>query len=54
MNVRKGIRKLADLTKSPLRVAIANPDVVFVCMLTVEIAEKNLTPEQIKRLKMVL
>ena len=55
INVRKGnlkgIRSLADLAKPSVRVAIANPEIVFVGMLAAEIIEKSLTREDIKLLK---
>ncbi|HQO64755.1 MAG TPA: extracellular solute-binding protein, partial [Syntrophorhabdus sp.] len=55
INVRKGnlkgIRSLADLAKPSVRVAIANPEIVFVGMLAAEIVEKSLTREDIKLLK---
>ncbi len=50
INVRpgnpKGIRRLADLARPGLRVAIANPDGVCVGAYAVEIFEKHLTPAQ--------
>ncbi|MBP1749194.1 MAG: transporter substrate-binding protein [Deltaproteobacteria bacterium] len=55
INVQKGnpknIKGLADLARPSLRVAIANPELVFTGMLSVEIIQHSLTPEQIGQLK---
>jgi molybdate transport system substrate-binding protein len=55
INVQKGnpknIKDLADLAKPSLKVAIANPELVFTGMLAVEIIQGSLDPGQIARLK---
>ncbi|OPY64252.1 MAG: putative binding protein precursor [Syntrophorhabdaceae bacterium PtaU1.Bin034] len=42
----KGIRTLADMARPGIRVAIANPETVFVGMLAVEIVDKSLSPQE--------
>jgi molybdate transport system substrate-binding protein len=55
INVQKGnpknIKGLADLAKPSLKVAIANPELVFTGMLAVEIIRRSLGPDQITQLK---
>lgn len=55
INVRKGnpknIKGLADLAKPSLKVAIANPELVFTGMLAVEIIQRSLDARQIALLK---
>ncbi|MCX5814766.1 MAG: molybdate ABC transporter substrate-binding protein [Proteobacteria bacterium] len=50
INVQKGnpknIKRLKDLTREGIRVAIANPEVVYIGMLTAEIVDKNLTVQE--------
>lgn len=58
INVQKGnpknIKTLKDLTRSGLKVAIANPEGVCVGIYAVEIIEKNFTPKEKKAFKMNL
>ena len=55
INVQKGnpknIKGLEDLARPSLRLAIANPELVFTGMLAVEIIQRSLTADQIKQLK---
>jgi molybdate transport system substrate-binding protein len=50
INVQKGnprgITKLKDLTRPSLRVAIANPEIVFSGMLAAELVDKSFTPDE--------
>jgi molybdate transport system substrate-binding protein len=50
INVQKGnpknIRGLKDLTKDGLRVAIANPEIVYIGMLAAEIVDKSLSAQE--------
>lgn len=50
INVQKdnprGILSLKDLARPAVRVAIANPEIVFVGMLAVELVDKALVPEE--------
>lgn len=47
----KSINGLKDLTRPSVRVAIANPETVYIGMVAVEIAEKTLSPEEKKAFK---
>ncbi len=47
----KGITNLKDLTRPSLRVAIANPEIVFTGMLAAELVEKSLSPDERKLFK---
>lgn len=55
INVQKGnpknIKGLEDLARPSIRVAIANPELVFTGMLAVEIIQRSLSTDQIMRLK---
>jgi molybdate transport system substrate-binding protein len=42
----KGIANLKDLTRPSLRVAIANPEIVFTGMLAAELVDKSLSPDE--------
>jgi len=42
----KGITSLKDLSRPSLRVAIANPEIVFTGMLAAELVDKSLTPDE--------
>lgn len=42
----KGIKNLKDLTQPSIRVAVANPEIVFTGMLAAEIVEKAFSPEE--------
>ncbi len=42
----KGIRRLADMCRPGVRIALGNPETVFVGMLAVEIAEKSLPAQE--------
>ncbi|MEN6439019.1 MAG: molybdate ABC transporter substrate-binding protein, partial [Syntrophobacter sp.] len=50
INTQKGnsmnIRGLKDLTRPGLRIAIGNPQIVYVGALAVEMVEKNLSPDE--------
>jgi molybdate transport system substrate-binding protein len=50
INVQKGnpknIRGLKDLTRSGIRVAIGNPDIVYIGMLAAEIVDKGLSAQE--------
>ena len=50
INVQKGnpknIRGLKDLTRSDIRVAIENPEIVYIGMLTAEIVDKSLSAQE--------
>ena len=50
INVQKGnpknIKGLKDLTRPGIRIALGNPETVFIGMLAVEILEKGLLPEE--------
>jgi len=50
INTQKGnpmnIRGLKDLTRPGLRIAVGNPQIVYVGALAVEIVEKNLSPDE--------
>ena len=50
INVQKGnpknIRGLKDLTRSGIRVAIGNPEIVYIGMLTAEIVDKGLSAQE--------
>ncbi len=55
INVRKGnpknVKGLEDLARPSLKVAIANPELVFTGMLGVEIIRRSLSADQITQLK---
>jgi molybdate transport system substrate-binding protein len=42
----KGITNVKDLTRPSLRVAIANPEIVFTGMLAAELVDKSLSPDE--------
>jgi len=50
INVQKGnprgITNLKDLTRPSLRIAIANPEIVFAGMVAAELIDKSLTPDE--------